>query len=292
MATVHTVNSTSTLYTTNVVVNAPTGIQINDVLIAVIGGEGGGVTAAPSGWTLSHTNSNANNPFLPYIYFYYKTAVLADVSASNYTWITAVTDGAGGVILRTTGIPIASDPLFTEFDIDAAYNSTANFSYSPTLVRPTPSLLIIAGVAEGDEITHSNYSITQSTANPTWTEVLDVNDASSDEMSFFCAYAVTSDVSNITAVAFDITTSATGNPAYSAISLAVYCDINNQTGTNALLSVSPTIFTNAGVQVDGNGTTTLLEVQPNLPTQSGRSDTPTVWTPEVKTATTWTPEIK
>jgi len=26
--------------------------------------------------------------------------------------------------------------------------------------------------------------------------------------------------------------------------------------------------------------------------QSGRGETPTVWTPEVKTATTWTPEIK
>jgi hypothetical protein len=63
--------------------------------------------------------------------------------------------------------------------------------------------------------------------------------------------------------------------------------IANVTGTNTLLSVSPTIFSNTGVEVGGTGTNTLLEVEPEIFEQSGRGEQRTVWVNESKPTTNW-----
>jgi len=56
----------------------------------------------------------------------------------------------------------------------------------------------------------------------------------------------------------------------------------NATGTNALLSVSPTHLTQNGV-AGATGTNNLLSVSPTIQTQNGSGGTSTVWTNETKT---------
>jgi len=289
MAIVQSVNSTSTLRTTNVVVSAPAGIQTGDSLIAVIGATSSGVTGVPSGWFLSETQIRST---VTQLYFYYKVAILADETATNYTWTTPTSQGYGGVILRVEDLPIDTDPLYSSYGFSGVFDENATESYTHTLSKPSPSLIVLAGVGVFDAISYSNYTLTHGTSNPTWTEVVDANNAGGNEPSFFCAYTTTSDTSDITAFGFDVVTVATGSAVAAALILGVYANQTDTPGTNALLSVSPTLFSNTAVEVGGTGTNALLDVPPTIFSQSGRGETPTVWTPEVKTATTWTPEIK
>lgn len=289
--TVQTTSTVDSTDTASVVIPAPSGIVIGDMLVAIVGVGQSASIGSPAGWTQSFVNVNSSGSLDSGVYFYYRVAEAADTSATNYTWTTATLKAGGGAMLRIDGVTWLGDPLFNSFAQDDSFASGATESYTETSSKFAKSLLIMAGAGEGDESSYSNYTITHGAANPTWTELADYTTGSNSEVSFFCAYAVTTDTSNVTAWGFDVATSSSGNPVVAALGFGVFTEPFDSAGTNALLSVSPTQFTQTG-SAGTAGTNALHQPDPEFFTQSGKGTSPTVWTNEAKPSTTWTNEQK
>ena len=285
----------------SVVVTAPTGIQVGDLLIICAGGGGAtgssGIYPTSTGFTASIQNEYdpGGSTSASRIALLYKIAVLADTTAPNYT--VAMTEShLGGVsMLRVTGW-VAGDPVYQEAtgqnwqDGDLTVNDTVSFA------RIAQQLIIQFGCSislAGDAGTFSfgTYQVTSSDSNPTWTELQDVAFTSSTANGrFFCAYATSTNTSTVTSYGFVKTGDAAAAEETTAWAIAMlYTPVAAQ-GTNALLSVSPTIFTDAGVTVGGVGTNALHTATPEVFSQSGTFTTPTQWTNESTETTTWTNE--
>lgn len=258
-------------------VTSPTGISEGDLLILIIGKFNGYNTAnlsVPSGFTQSVVYQRASGNTLS-ISLYYKIAVTADESATDYTVTDSDTAMVGIAMLRITGWS-TGDPIFQETGAgSASFSETLETkTESVTWQKPAGAIVIIAASSYGSDTAFSNPSITHGVANPTWTEVVEYTSFVDDEPSFYVTYAETTDTSNITEVEFDVEAGiSSANAAYLMAEIATP---NNATGTFTHLSTSPTFpdpVSTSGVV----GTHSSLSVTPTLnkPTASGRSKT---WT--------------
>lgn len=297
------VESTSTVSANdadNVVITKPSGVAVGDLLLLIANGNNLSTYPTCTGFTQILTSSADGNVDTN-VTMLYRIADASDVSASNYTVAVAgsATSSGAAAMLRVSGW-VVGDPLFASSASSTVVDS-ASYSIGQsglTITRPGQQLLIIAGnhISEDHYADYSGYSITSSDSNPTWTILsnnVDYTTASGIyKQTFFVAYAVSTNTSTITAYSADVASSITGGIDSDAYFFAVFVAPTDATGTNALLSVSPTVFDNAGVDVGGNGTNALLEVSPTIHTQNGDATSPSVWSPDTKPSTTWTPEPK
>jgi len=297
------VESTSTVSANNadnLTITKPASVAVGDLLILIANGSGLSGKPTCSGFTELLTSSADGNVDTN-VTMLYRIADASDVSASNYTVGLAgsVSQGAAAM-LRVSGW-VSGNPLFASSAgstvIDSASYSIGGSGLSIT--RPGQQLLIFAGnhISEDNNATYSGFSITSSDSNPTWTTVADSlaydTDSGIRVYNFFVAYAVSTDTSTITAYAANASSSISGGIDSDAYFLAVFVAPINATGTNALLSVSPAIFEDAGVEVGGTGTNALLSVSPSFFDQSGKGTIMPVWTNTDKPATpTWTNQDK
>lgn len=286
---------------TSLVISKPSGVAVGDLLLIVSSGAGNTGYPLSTGFTrILERGVNGNEDTC--VGLLYRIADASDVSASNYT-ITNIDGGSqmgGACMLRVTGWT-TGNPLFGSSTAEAVVDLS---SYSLgasglSISRPSQQLLIIAGIhmSEDNYADYSAYTITSSDANPTWTIVSNNVDfttsAGLKENTFFCAYALSSNTSTITAFSVDVASSISGGVDSDAAIFAVICTPLDTTGTNALFEITPTIFTNTGVEVGGTGTNALLQPQPEFFDESGSITTPTQWTNTTKSnPSVWTTKPK
>jgi len=278
----------------NLTINKPASVAVGDTLLIVANGFDSNKPTV-SGFTECLTAGGASS--YQAISMLYRIADASDVSASNYTIALtgATTQGAAAMFCikgLTTVNPIFGSASATDVRDLASWTVTSS---ALTLSRPNEQLLIMAGVFNGESNSGSfgTYTVTSSDANPTWTELLDVQYSISSEpveQAFFVAYAITTDTSQITQYSVGVSGATSGTADYVATIFAVIVEPQDQVGTNALLEVSPTIFNNAGVDVGGTGTNALLEVEPEFFAQSGSATSRTGWVNESKPTTSWNNE--
>jgi len=287
---------------TTMPITAPASIATGDLLV-LIAATGGGATVVtpPAGWTEYTSLLSPQSGSIPSMTakIFYKYAVLADETESTYTVTCTTGTCIGATIYRITGNQTSGVP-FLHFE-NAVTSVVADGSYSETsltLARTAPShVMILFGFGSNVDATFnlssSNYSVTSSDSNPTWTEIIDATNVFSSGSRggwTASAHATSTNTSSITALGFDYTGST--SDATVVFGFLYISEPVDETGTNALHEASPALFTNAGVEVGGTGTIEVMEASPEFFTQSGRATSPTQWTNEAKPSTNWVNEQK
>ena len=151
------------------VITAPSGIQTGDLLVMVIGGTSNTNAYSCSGWTSRAYDGTGGES----IAIYTKTAVLADESATDYTWAVSDSEITWGIMLRVTGWD-SSDTLALASAQDSDTGAFTTMDLTPTVANS----LIIFGAWQynnGGSDTISGYAI--ATSNPSWTEAQEVTGA-------------------------------------------------------------------------------------------------------------------
>lgn len=270
--------SLSVLGTGSTTITKPSGLAVGDLMIACITHEY--ITAAGSsintlsGWT-SLQQLNQNRIVLS---IQYKVADSSDVAASNFTFTHTNSNNSAGGIIRVDGF--ASGAIFGASELDSNNSpADANVSFTATStpqVADSLCIAVYAGYADGGSpsaITVSSYA---STPTVTFTEIFDVATDGGGDKSLVLAAAAGSYTGSTEFTAYSSVFSATPNRAELGVLMLINSP-QNATGTNVLLSVSPTLFaptTSAGTI----GTNATFAISPNLPTQSGEALQPTPWT--------------
>jgi len=294
MALVIQSSNTATLSgVSSITITKPTGLAVGDLLLFI----GGNYDAAannrshttPSGWTV--IQKQASGDYRPVAYYIVATAT--EVAASNFTFaMSGATTALSGYLARITGQTTGTPVVVSEMDVGAV-EAVGTITYTTNITPDSGESLVFNSFAAASTSMVANpatISTYVSVPALSWTEVADlgIKNGSSDGHVFSVAHASATPSTTITSRSATVSESLA--QGHSGICLVVK-GIFDTTGTNALHSVSPTHFAQAGV-AGTTGTNVLLEPIPDIFSQSGRGETPAVWTPEVKTATTWTPELK
>jgi len=260
------IESTSVNATTSGVIPAPSGIQVGDTLlcIAMYDQRLEYDIVLPAGWVPIQSGLNSSNEYLDY-QIGYKVAVLADTTATDYTF----TDSKQGVIYRLSNCA------------PTAIGVGAGVPDSPD------TLLIVVGMSAdttSDWASFSGYSVTGA-GSPTITERHDIHQDTGLGWSMGVGDGFGTTQAEITA--FDVTITAnTGGLEDTTKLLIQVPSIVDATGTNALLAVSPTMFSPTA-SAGTTGTNTLHAVSPTMFAQSGNGQRGTPWTNPNKPATNW-----
>lgn len=198
-------SSTSATSTgSSITINKPTGIQVGDVMIAIItendnsGGTDLGDGNGLSGWSLiSESNLAGTNPEA-WGYIYYKVAVASDVTATNYAFdLDNDSDGAVGAIFAFTGVDATggvneSGAAGGPFDIDPgtinniATDATLNAN---SITTASVDAAVIMLSLTGGTPAFSNWSTTSPGA---LAEIVDANTTSGADCAVGAAWAIKS----------------------------------------------------------------------------------------------------
>lgn len=150
---------------TEIVITAPSGIQVDDLLVANIHMNHNG-NATLLGWTLVAHTASGNNSSGDMLY---KIAVSADTSAVDYTFAIDITDGFIGSVARYSGID-AVDSL----DVFATADSTTKETEidTPSVTTTNDNALVIRHASQDGAAT---ATITFSAAQDPPTERSDMD---------------------------------------------------------------------------------------------------------------------
>lgn len=238
------------------------------------------ITTAPAGWASLQDQGGDDHPYRVYT----KTAEAGDVSASDFTFVLDnFSDCFTGAIIKVSNNAAGSDVAGSEEDL-----GTTSYTFTTNLTPTTAESIIIAFYTDAQNSTGggtiSGYA---STPSLTWTELADVpGNNGSPSLSFAIAYAPITGLTNIT----QRTATQSTTPGQAKSVALIINGLQNATGTNALLAVSPTHLNQAGV-AGASGTSALyVAPSPTFFDQSGQGTTPTVWRKPTKSSTTWTNE--
>jgi len=279
--------SSNSSTTSSVVITAPSGIEVGDLLVGSFTSfvsDRAQTAATPSGWTLIQSGNLQDTRAT--VRAFYKVALSADTTEANYTFTSTSATNMYGSILRVSGAATGSEITASEIDIIASGNTNTTISHTGTTTPPTGESLMVL-VAGGysfsiaSVVTTASYT---STPTVTWTEQMDAGsrDAFSDGSSHAVATAPYTGTSEFTAYGY--TTSLLFERVASI--LIVVSAPQDGTGTNALLSVSPTMFAPTA-SAGTTGTNTLHAVSPTMFAQSGNGQRGTPWTNPNKPASNW-----
>lgn len=284
----------SSTASSSVTIAKPTGLVVGDLLLVTLAASDisaeNRTWSTPAGWTAIEVGGTTSNS-VPAAY--YIVATSTETAASNFTFsMSGTTTSISGCLMRISGQN--ASPI-GDSEIDQTSGSVTAMTFTTALTPVSPnSLLIFSYTAAGNAFAGGTPAMGSyvSTPSETWTEVADVGikDGLDDGHGFGVAQADYEDTGLTEITSRGATVSLTANIASASIAIAV-SGTYDQTGTNALLEVSPTQFSQAG-RADTNATSALHEVSPTLLTQSGAFTTPTVWTNETKPSTTWVNEQK
>lgn len=267
----------------SVVITKPTGLAVGDALVASICFYQSGSSRTfntPAGWTEQTKKDNQDGG----IAVYTKVADSSDVSASNFTFsISSVADLMAGSLSRVTEYS-----TFGVSESDENISPSSATSTYTTALTPTVSDNLVYMAFMGADNTYtgtpsvSGYS---STPSETFTEIADVGVKNVNlGLGLGVATANNTGVDQITSRSATFNDTLAGHEAGA---IFVINGIISATGTNALLEVSPTFFTQNG-SAGTTGTNTLLAVSPTFFDQSGYGNSPSQWENPSKSTTTWT----
>lgn len=300
---VESTSSASDSNATDITVTKPTGVEVGDLLLILSGDTRGDTDLMPTctGFTRIASKQQGGSDGATCVILY-RIADASDVSATDYTVDFPGGATAAGVVgmMRVSGWA-TGDPLYASAS-DGGLEDAASINTGAsglTIVVPGQQLLLMVSTFNSysgtlSSATFGGHTVTSSDTNPTWTEIIDtqVSLLGGNNFSLCVAYSIRTDTSTITAYDLDITTDTLGGADYYASLFGVIVAPTDQTGTNALHTASPTLFSNTAVEVGTTGTNALLDPSPEFFNQSGRGDVNTVWTNEDKPSTTWINETK
>ena len=287
----------------SVTVTKPTGVAVGDLLlIATHASMGTGGNATCTGFSVAASNWDDEAGGLPDQgnTLLYRIADSSDVSAANYAVSHGGSNYSGTVaMLRVTGWT-TGNPVFGTAVATGTQDATS-FTLSASglsLKRVSASSLILSlntfhsNNSPYSSSTFSGYSITSGVANPTWIEIVDATISmfgGLDKASFACAYATTTDTSDITAFSVTGATDTGGTADTESSLLVVINEANSPTADVSPLAVTPTV-TSPTAANSVAGTISPLAVTPVINGFTTRGDTlnTTRWTNPDKGTTTWT----
>lgn len=261
----------------------PTGLAVGDLMVAFVAYYDAGSSATvttPAGWTSVREEEGTDTGQVCYT----KVADSGDVAASLFTFTFSTTVDIGCVVLMR----VDSFNTVGSSEIDVASTETDGVLSFTTAITPTsPNNLIITSYSGADATWTGTPSASAyaSTPTKTFTEKADVG-AKNSNLGLILAVATADNtnldqITNRTATFND--TPAEGNSSIVLIIEGTY----DTTGTNTLLAVSPTFFTQNG-SAGTTGTNALHAPSPEFFDQSGFANSPTQWANPNKESTTWT----
>ncbi len=267
-----TVSDTSSL---SITINKPTGLAVGDLLVFCVS-RATNTLYSLSGWTsLVSVTPDSTNSAKQVLY---KTADSGDVAASNFTFTsTGVDTGSAGVLYRIVS-NTATTLNIVSFDSDGEGDTTTP-TYSLEVSPFTTSALYIGMIGVNSNVRVSGYTL--SPTNPTWTEDADFGNSDAAIATITANPTALTQTTQLTA-----TLASTGR---SASILLVVGETANVTGTNDLLSATPTFFATSST-VDTNVTADLLTATPQFFDVTGRTREVLEWTDEKQNTSTWTNE--
>lgn len=277
--------SNSTTSSTNLTITAPTGITEGDLLVASVGAYNA-TYSTPSGWT--SLNSSFVSASLTQVF--YKVAVTADETATDYTFVSSNSQFNAGSIMRVSGAHAVTPFEYNDSDANSS-NTSTSVTFSTSNTPSDNSLLGISffgrdGVSDGAPTT-SNYSVTGLSA--TWNEVHDasVNIGSNADPVSAAAYAIISTGAAITA--YSLTTSIRKDAVVGVFYvITARVDAN---AANTFFSTDAETFTQTATADTITPEQSLfLEATATVNESTGSATSPTQWTNEAKPTTTWTNE--
>lgn len=242
---------------TSLAVDAPSGIQTGDLLLGVFALYQDDAITVPTGWTQIDT---LDRPTYGRQTTAYKTAVLADESAVNYTFTQAGSaEMMGGYIFRITGQDDS-----TPIGASSIKANTSTNQAPATTITPGPSSMLFYAINafSGSSTSAGSYAIV--TSNPTWTEEIDTS-TGGNEILFAIASATRPEATATGAGSALL--SATRESVVSLISIDIESDIVanadvvNITGT----ALTPTIAASSTVTADVTSAT-LTALDPTVAT--------------------------
>lgn len=287
-------SSNSAQAVSSLVVTKPSGVAVGDVLYAFVASQdASSATISISGWTAVTTQSSQLS-----FAVLRKIADSGDVSASNYTVnYVATVDIAVATLIAISGTASGQEIKDQFFDyIDSTSSGVATLAGTATPNAGNESLIMTYLITADNNLSAALTSSARTTSNSvTLTEQVDYgfrDNGTQDGCNVFVATGQYSGSSSFTQATFTISEDLTAGSNIAVGGVVIFNSAQSATGTNTLLNVTPTIFTNAGVTVGTTGTNTLLQTSPDFPTQSGTGTSPTTWTNESKNTSTWTNENK
>lgn len=272
-------------------ITKPTGVTVGDLLVIVAAGEQSGSVgstfyASVSGFTAAiqlagGVRNGFINPDTNLVYLY-RIADSSDVSASSYS----ISNAEGGAAMfRITGWT-SGNPFSHKSTVEYTGSVTA-ISKTENIPRIRQQLLIMAGSneTEGTPRTGSGYTITSSNANPTWTEVVDTGGGGTKGAGLQVAYAISSDLSTITAWQYTLNDTIAGV----AGALAIITEPQNATGDVSHNNVTPSIEGVTASQVNvGPVDVSHVSIIPTVEGVNTKSSSAgTQWTNPDKPTTNW-----
>ena len=283
-------SSNSSAGTASVVVTAPTGIAIGDLLIGSYTSfrpAGTQTALVPTGFT--GINSVSMDGVKSTVIAFYKVAVLADVSAPNYTFQATNADYMHAQMLRITGAAAGSEITISEVDsITTPASTTISYTGASTPAVGQSLAVICAGghsFSIAAVVTTSGYN---STPSVTWTERADLGnrDGANDGASHAVATGPYTGTTQFTQYGYETSL------VFSFVGSILFF-INgpqNVTPDVSHLNIVPTLLGLTGA----NNVAVSVAHLPIVPTISGVNTRVNnlVWTDETKTPATWTTEIK
>jgi len=280
--------------TTTVVVTAPTGITVGDLLVCFLSSYSGGSYASSillkSGW--SSAGSNEWQTRLKQS-IQFRVADSSDAAASTFTF-TRDNDSErfSGYMIRTSGqnasVPLGYVDTYSSGTINSASFSATVDAYTPN----TDGALVVINYAGFTDSGSGGFPTFSSYAGIPNTTLVGIQTSGSSGASTAVAgasvYGIQSTDSEITG--FTATLNRGLENHYGQI--AVFLPPVNQSGTNTLVETTTTTFTQAGTCDTIGGTNVLTEGTGVTLTQTGVGTSPTQWTNEAKPSTTWVNETK
>jgi len=285
--------SSNSSATSSVVVTAPTGIAIGDLLIGSytsFRADGTQTALVPAGFT--QIRGGSTKDIRASVIVFFKVAVLADVSAPNYTFQATSATNMNAQMLRITGAAAGSEVTISEVDILGAVIANASTTISHTgastpIVGQSLAVICAGGhsFSIGSVVTTSGYN---STPSVTWTERFDAGnrDGSGDGASHAVATGPYTGTTQFTQYGYETSS------VFSFVVSILFLINGPQSVTPDVshLNIVPTLVGLVGAN-NVAADVPHLAIVPTISGINTRVNNP-VWTPEVKTATTWTPEIK
>ncbi len=273
---------------TSVTITKPTGLAVDDLLVATIMYTASGGTnsaSAPAGWSTLETVDMTDS--FRRLYVFYKVATSTETAASNFSFTTTGTCSLGGGLMRISGLAAGNEIQTSEQDLYSS-TSTTSISFTGALTPDyTDSLvLMVLGAFESGQgsTTMSSYG---STPTKTWAEVYDFGNTDGQDANLAVASATSGVTTEITAYSATLSASKSTHGGV----LMIINAPQDETGNSTFFDAAPAFFANTA-SYDTNANSTFISTSPNFPLSTGSEISKTQWTSDVKETSTWNQDTK
>ena len=277
--------------TDTIVIDAPTGVEVGDLLIAVLSaysvdGSGAGSVDLKSGWTDAVTDELGNDIGQS---IQYKVADSSDALAASFSFSKSTsTDLFVGYIIRASGqntlTPLGTSDWYEEENVNStAYDATVD-AYTPG-VDGALVVLNLGGMSTTGAGATRTFSAFGGVTNVSFSSA-GYNGGGTDGSggvtvaSVYGVQSTSAEIDGFTA------TSSQGYQDYCG-QIAIFLPPKDATGTNTLVTTDTEIFTHSGT-CDGVTGNTLAEATGEAVEQTGRGEAPQQWTEPTKSTDNWT----